>query len=98
VADEEHVHGVKAYRKGSRDPECVAANYRQQRAWREQKRSKPVPSHVHGTLNGYQIYGCTCPKCSAAQKRARDRRNAGKRRLRELAKRGLPRTYEGPLT
>lgn len=30
---------------------------------------KPIPKRVHGTLNGYNYYGCRCPGCRAANAR-----------------------------
>lgn len=97
MADEPHVHGIQAYRKGSRDPECVKANWQAQKRWRDQQKGRKPPKRVHGTLNGYQIYGCTCAKCKAAQQQSRDRQRQTKKRMRELVARGLPRTYQGPL-
>lgn len=90
------VHGsTYLYRKGCRCDECRQANWATQKKWRDKVRGGPVPDSVHGTYNGYQIYFCHCDKCVAAKRAAGARQRASKRRLRELAARGLPQDWKG---
>lgn len=30
--------------------------------------SDPIPDHVHGTVNGYDNYGCRCEPCRLVKK------------------------------
>jgi hypothetical protein len=88
------VHGLQAYRRGCRCDVCVATNYGQQKRWRARVKDGPVPVRVHGTLNGYQIYGCRCGACRETHRLAYRRRAAQKRRLWRLAAAGLPGDWE----
>lgn len=38
--------------------------------WRKRARSRPIPDHVHGTLNGYSNYACRCEFCKAVKSAA----------------------------
>lgn len=91
-------HGtIYSYRKGCRCEPCKAANWRSQKAWREQAYTRPIPETAHGTINGYKIYGCRCDRCKGAMRDADRRRRARNARLRELAAAGLPADWEGPI-
>lgn len=41
-----------------------------QSSLRRYNANREVPSHVHGTVNGYTNYACRCEKCRAAQAKA----------------------------
>jgi hypothetical protein len=76
-------HGTAyCYRNGCRRPECVEANYAAQQRWRKKQLNKPVPKHVHGTINGYKMYGCRCELCRGAIAGQRRQERAAKKQLR----------------
>lgn len=89
--DKPIVHGLQGYRRGDRCRVCVEANYRAQKAWRAKVRGKPVPARVHGTLNGYTVYGCGCERCLRVQRAAKRRQRSAKTALRQRIEQGLPR-------
>jgi hypothetical protein len=71
-------HGTKSgYTQGCRDTCCRTANNEYMRQWRETVRNRPVPRHVHGTLNGQKNYGCTCDACREADNQHARRVAAG---------------------
>lgn len=91
-------HGtVYGYRKGCRCRPCVRAHYEAEQRWRAKAKAAPTPPMVHGTYNGYAIYGCRLECCLAVMRRDRQRQRAAQRRMRELAARGLPRDWEGDI-
>jgi len=59
-------------------PECQRKRKNQlTKDYRERYARKKVPPEAHGTRNGYNIYGCDCPKCRRwARDYKRDRRAA----------------------
>lgn len=60
-------HGTKSsYNAGCRCDDCRIANRASIVAWQQAIRAKPVPGHVHGSLNGYTNYGCRCEPCADA--------------------------------
>lgn len=91
-------HGtIYAYRKGCRCDACVKANYRGQARWRAKAFSNPIPPKVHGTVNGYKIYGCRCPKCRRARAQEQARATERRQRMRALIAAGLPRDWKGDI-
>lgn len=91
-------HGtVYAYRTGCRCADCTTANYRAQKRWRTSAAGKPVPDGVHGTINGYKVYGCRCEACKKAQADGIARTRARQARMRALVAAGLPADWEGDI-
>lgn len=67
-------HGTETkYRRGCRCDECRAGNAvrRRKEAERRASWSIAIPSHVHGTTNGYSNYDCRCDQCRAASTEAK---------------------------
>lgn len=91
-------HGtIYTYRKGCRCQECVSANYRGQKRWRVKAAANPIPPGVHGTINGYKIYGCRKPCCKKARAEEQAAMTERRRRMRALVAAGLPRDWEGDI-
>jgi len=61
------LHGKQSgYNRGCRCEECMQANRENHYAWVAKVHSRPIPEHVHGSVNGYGNYGCRCRPCTDA--------------------------------
>jgi hypothetical protein len=60
-------HGkVRTYKSGCRCERCRIGFRETEREARRRRRGRRPPSHVHGTVNGYNYWRCRCEECKAA--------------------------------
>lgn len=70
-------HGEnRGWWRGCRCVECVTAIRAHWKKKRDEIREKPIPDHVHGTVNGYNNFMCRCELCLAAWQTTYDRNKA----------------------
>lgn len=75
------------------DCNCAACR----KAWREHvaalrriRAAKPIPDHVHGTVNGYTNYQCRCPSCRKAMQAGNRVNYQAARHQRRMRSRNTP--------
>lgn len=66
------------YTRGCRNVECTEANTIAMQIKRENAWQRIPPDHVHGTLTGYDYWGCRCDLC----KTIKSTHNATRKRYR----------------
>lgn len=72
TVDTDLEHGTRVgYQRGCKCADCKAAAARYLANWRASKTGLPEGDPRHGTVNGYENYGCRCALCAEARRVAR---------------------------